>query len=39
MNNTQIELAHQIDELTAKERTTIFIDAESGVELTIRVAS
>ena len=39
MNNEQINLAHQIDELTAKERTTIFIDVDNGVELTTRVAS
>lgn len=37
MNKEQIELAHQIDKLT--ERTTVFIDAENGVELTTRVAS
>ena len=39
MNKEQIELAHQIDELTAKERITVFIDAESGAELTTKVAS
>lgn len=39
MNNEQINLAHQIDELTTKERITVFIDAENGVELTTRVAS
>ncbi len=39
MNKQQIELVDSVNELTAKEKTTVFIDAEDGTEITTRVAS
>lgn len=39
MKIEDIERANRIDELIAFEKTTVFIDAETGVELTTRVAS
>jgi hypothetical protein len=39
MKPKDIELVDQVNELTAKEKTTLFIDVDNGVELTTRVAS
>ena len=39
MKTKDIELVDQVNELTAKEKTTLFIDVDNGVELTTRVAS
>lgn len=39
MKIEDIGLATRIDGLTTKEKTTVFIDTETGVELTTRVAS
>lgn len=39
MKSKDIKLVDQVNELTAKEKTTLFIDVDSGVELTTRVAS
>lgn len=39
MKPKDIELVDQVNELTAKDKTTLFIDIDTGVELTTRVAS
>lgn len=39
MKSKDIKLVDQVNELTAKEKTTLFIDVDNGVELTTRVAS
>jgi hypothetical protein len=39
MKPKDIELVDQVNELTADEKTTLFIDVDNGVELTTRVAS
>lgn len=39
MKTKDIELVDQVNELTAKEKATVFIDVDNGVELTTKVAS